>query len=121
MEIHLFNDPNQIPQPKDKIRIESLVATPYPDRFRVHVDVKVTMFQERPNLLLVARHENGTIAAELDIIATMHAHMEFTLHIRGGISDPTGDYTLDAELFYETRQPPQDTRTTTFTIPPAEE
>jgi hypothetical protein len=119
MEIHLFNDPNQIPQPKDKIRIESLVATPYPDRFRVHVDMQVTMFQERPNLLLVARHESGKIVAELDIIATMHAHMEFTLHIRG-LSDPTGNYTLDAELFYETRQPPQARHAITFSVPPAE-
>lgn len=116
MDINIFNDPSKVPQPRDEIRIESLQATPYSDRYRVHVEVTVTMFQERPNLLLVARNSEEKIVAELNIIATMHAEMEFTLHLRN-VVDPAGTYTLHAELFYETRNPPQDNKTIEFVVP----
>lgn len=118
MDINIFDDPNKVPQPKDQIRIEKLAATPYEDRFRVHVEVSVTAFRERPNLLLVTRDADGNVVNEMSIIATMHADMEFTMHMRG-MDDPTGDYELQAELYYETRNPPQDEKSTTFTIPAA--
>ena len=118
MDMQFFDDPNHVPKPKDEIKIEDLTATLYPDRFRVYIEIKVTPFQERPNLILVARDDTGKIVSELDIIATMHANMEFTMHIRN-VSDPAGDYTLSAELFYETKNPPQDSREITFTIPTA--
>lgn len=117
MEINIFDDPRLVPQPRNLIRIERLEATPYPDRTRVHLDVRVTPFQERPNLLITARDSAGMIVAELNVIATMHHQMEFTMHLRGK-SDTTGDYSLSAELFYETRNPPQDTRITYFQILP---
>jgi hypothetical protein len=116
MDINIFDDPNKVPQPKDKIKIESVEATPYPDRYRVYIEVKVTAFQERPNLLLVARNEAGEAVNELDIIATMHSEMEFTMHMRG-MDNPAGNYTLDVELFYETRNPPQDKQSIAFRIP----
>jgi hypothetical protein len=115
MDIPLF-DSGQVPQPKDKIRIESLRAAAYPDRFRVFVEVKVTPFRERPNLILALRDASGRVVSELSIIETMHASMEFTMHIRG-VSNPDGAYTLTADLFYETRNPPQDRQTAELTIP----
>ncbi|MCU0511900.1 MAG: hypothetical protein MUE40_04940 [Anaerolineae bacterium] len=120
MDINIFNDPALVPQPRDKIVIERLAATPYPDRHRVHVEVQVTMFLERPNLLLVLRNAQGHIVNELNVIATMHAQMEFTIHIRN-VPDPMGDYTLDVEVFYETRQPPQDKKSFAFSIPHMED
>ncbi len=48
----------------------------------------------------------------------MHHDMEFTMHLRG-LSDPAGDYTLTAELYYETRNPPQDRRVVEFVVPEA--
>ena len=45
----------------------------------------------------------------------MHHDMEFTLHIRGK-DDPVGSYALTAELYYETRNPPQDQRQEGFQI-----
>lgn len=113
MNINFFNTP---PQPKDQVRIEKLDVVVYPDRFRVFVQIHVTLFQERPNLLLVARDSDGRIAAELDIIETMHHEMEFTMHLRGR-TDPAGDYTLTADLFYESRNPPQDRQTIAFIVP----
>ncbi len=118
MDIPIF--PTDSPrQPKEQIRIEDLVVTPYRDRFRVHLRIRVTPFLERPNLLLVARDVNNRIVSELNVIETMHHNMEFTMHLRG-LSDPAGQYTLLADLFYETRNPPQDRREVPFTIPEAE-
>lgn len=117
MEIPLFPS-DKVPQPREKIRIEGLDITPYPDRFRVHIRVQVTPFQDRPNLILVAHDERDQIVSELNIIETMHYDMEFTLHIRN-VADPAGTYTLTADLFYETRNPPQDRRIESFEIPQA--
>ncbi len=116
MEIHLFNDANLAPQPKDKIRIEDFRASPYADGFRVKVNLKLTPFQERPNLVIVARREDGLQVSDLDVIATMHYENEFTMHIRG-LHDPVGVYTMTAELYYETRDPPQDKSQIQFEVP----
>lgn len=116
MDIHFYD---QAPQPKDKIRIEELETVVYPDRFRIFIHVSVTMFEERPNMLLTARDADGRVAAELSIIETMHNDMEFTMHLRGQ-DDPAGEYTLTAEVYYETRNPPQDSLTVEFTVPEAE-
>jgi hypothetical protein len=71
---------------------------------------------ERPNLLLVAHDETDRVVSELNVIETMHHDMEFTMHIRN-VQDPAGLYTLTADLFYETRNPPQDRRIEAFSIP----
>jgi hypothetical protein len=116
MDIHFYDE---APQPKDKVRIEELETVVYPDRFRLFIHVRVTLFEERPNMLLTARAADGRVAAELSIIETMHHDMEFTMHLRGK-SDPAGEYTLTAELYYETRNPPQDRMTVGFSVPEAE-
>ena len=118
MEINLFNDASLVPQPKHKVKIEHFTVSPYPDRFRVKVSLKITPFQERPNLVITAhRQPDGRLVSDLDIIATMHYDNEFTMHIRG-IDEPSGEYTLTAELYYEIRNPPQHRRQTAFHIPP---
>ncbi len=117
MEINIFNDGSLVPRPREDVRIEGIVITPYPDRFRVHVQVRVTPFLERPNLLLAVHTAADRSVAELSIIETMHYNMEFTLHLRGLTGDPAGVYTLTTELFYETRNPAHDERIDTFEIP----
>lgn len=117
MDIPLFPT-DQVPRPADEIRIEQIDITPYPDRFRVRIHIRVTPFLERPNLLLVARNKDNVIVSELNIIETMHADMEFTLHIRN-VKEPAGEYTLTADLFYQTRTPPQDQKSLSFFIPEA--
>lgn len=114
MDIQFFNG-NHDPQPRENIKIESVEITPYPDGGRLHVKVDVTPFRERPNLLLVVHDEEDNIVSELNIIETMHFNMEFTMHLRG-VEDPEGAYSLSAELFYETRTPPQDSIVEGFTI-----
>ncbi len=116
MNIPFYDSP---PKPRDQVKIEELETVVYPDRFRVFVHIRVTLFEERPNLLLVARAADGKVAAELSIIETMHHDMEFTMHLRGH-DDPAGAYTLTADLFYETRSPPQDRHTVEFVVPEAD-
>lgn len=120
MDIQFFEDGSGAPQPRDKVRIEDVEIVVYPDRRRVYVHLRVTPFLERPNLLLAAHNENDRLVSELSIIETMHNDMEFTMHIRG-VPEPAGVYTLTAELFYESRNPPQDRRVETFTVPEAGE
>ncbi len=118
-DIQFFNS-DQVPQPKDKVKIEDVQVEIYPDRYRVWLKINVTPFQERPNLILVARQPDDKIVGELNIIETMHADMEFTMHIRN-VDDPAGDYQLTVELFYETKNPPQDQRVVDFSIPEAQD
>ncbi len=113
MDIPLYDG---APQPKDRVKIEELETVVYPDRFRVFIHTRVTLFEERPNMLLTARAADGRVAAELSIIETMHHDMEFTMHLRGA-ADPAGSYTLTAELYYETRNPPQDRHVVEFVVP----
>lgn len=120
MEINIFNDPNKVPKPRSEIKIEEITATPYADRFRVKAGITVTAFLERPNLLVMMKDATGKIVHELNVIETMQSEMEFTFHLRG-INEPAGDYSLEVELFYETRNPPQDHSSIQFTIPEADE
>ncbi len=119
MNMQFFDEENA-PQPREDVKIEQVEVVVYPDRFRVYLHIRVTPFLERPNLLLAARTEAGKIVSELSIIETMHSDMEFTMHLRG-LQDPAGTYTLTADLFYETRNPPQDRLVETFVVPSASE
>jgi hypothetical protein len=114
MDIH-FVDPEHVPQPRDKTKIEKLAARPYPDGWRVRVNVDVTPFQERPSLEVQVITAAGKVIAQLSIIETMHHSMEFTVHVRG-LSNPNGDYTLTADLYYEDRTDVAHHAETPFTI-----
>jgi hypothetical protein len=105
------------PKPRDEVVIEALHVAIYQDRLRILVHVHVTPFMERPNLLICVRTEDNRVVGELNIIETMHNDMEFTVHLRGLDGDPQGWYTVEADLFYETRNPPQDSRVEAFEIP----
>lgn len=111
-----FVDPQNVPQPRDKVKIERLEASPYPDGWRIKLNVDVTPFQERPSLeLRVMRAEDDFLVAELSIIETMHRSMEFTVHVRG-VQSPNGSYIAQADLYYDERTTPQDQRETAFSI-----
>jgi hypothetical protein len=117
MNINIFDDSSKVPQPQDKIRIEELTAYVQPDRYRVRAELRVTQFRERPNLILaLVNNTTGAVVHEMNVIGMMHTQMEFTFHIRGQ-GDPAGEYSVEVELFYETRNPPQDRRTLHVTIP----
>ncbi len=115
MEINFFEQ-DGVPQPRHKIKIERLAVSPYPDGWRVRINVDVTPFQERPNLELTIRAADGRTIAQLSIIETMHRTMEFTVHLRG-VSNPAGDYICHADLYYdEASAAPQDQAEIRFTV-----
>lgn len=116
MNVSFFQNGNYRPVPKDQVKIDDLQVEVYPDRRRVWVKVQITPFQERPNLLITLRLESGEIIDDASIIETMHFDNEFTIHLRR-IQEPAGTYTMTVDLFYETRNPPQDSKSVTFDIP----
>ncbi len=117
MEISFFESAD-VPQPRDKIKIEHFEAKPYPDGWRVRIILDVTPFQERPSLeirLQTDDQRGKQHVAELSVIETMTRHMEFTVHIRG-VPSPAGEYIAEADLYYESPDAPQDRRTVPFTV-----
>ena len=104
------------PQPRENVKIERVDIQPYPDGWRVKVSVDVTPFQERPNLEInLLRTGNQKPIANLSVIETMHAKMEFTIHIRG-VQSPAGEYNTEVSLYFGDRAVPQDKRIVPFTI-----
>lgn len=112
-----FFDPDDVPQPRDKVTIEKLTAIPYPDGWRVRIGVDVTPFQERPSLEITVDpvDERPIAPIQLSVIETMHRSMEFTVHIRG-VTSPAGEYVVRAALYYESLASPQNQAETRFTI-----
>lgn len=105
-----FFEPGDVPQPPDKVKIDHLEATIYPERWRIKVNIHVTPFKVRPSLAIAlvttlddAASEAGEkvdIVSYMDVIETMHRKMEFTMHL-SGVDDPHGDYVLKCRLYYD--------------------
>lgn len=108
-------EPADMPQPRENIRIQRVRIEPYPDGWRVKLIIEATPFQERPSLEIRVRSADGRIISELSVIETMHAHMEFTVHIRG-VSSPIGEYTGEFDLYYDDRGNVQDQVRVPFSI-----
>ena len=98
-----FADPNEVPLPRDEVRIRELTADPWPDGRRVRVYLEVDPFQARPNADLVILDSRGRQVAHANIIESIDRKIEVTLHLRGdtesGISR-SNPYTVHAQLYY---------------------
>lgn len=81
----------------EETRISSLSAEPYPDGYRVRVNIQITPFQKRPHIEVTLKDSNGDEIASTSIVEPMSWKLEFTMHIRGELNNP---YTLDAKLYY---------------------
>lgn len=119
MSIDLFLQNNPNLRPRDEVRIERVAATPYPDRYRVHVEVEVTPFREQPNLEIAITDQNGRAAATATVVALMGFKVAFNLHLRG-VDDPAGSYAVRVQLYYEDVTSPQDTYEAPLVIPPSD-
>ncbi len=111
-----FFESDESLRPPSEVEITTLSAEPYPDGTRVRLTLRITPFQQRPNLEIYARKVGGPIVAEMSVIESMTPTLEFTLHLRG-IAETAGDYILRAELYYADRANPQHSREITFSIP----
>jgi len=77
--------------------ITSLSAEPYPDGYRVRVNVEVTPFQKRPHVEVTLTDATGDEVGSTTIVEPLSWKLEFTMHIRGELFNP---YTLTANLYY---------------------
>jgi hypothetical protein len=118
MSIDLILQNNDNLLPREEVRVERVKAAPYPDGRRVHVEVTVTPFRERPNLEITIINAGGKTVSSTSAIAIMNFRVTFTLHLRG-VDDPAGEYTVRVQLYYDDINAPQDTHETALHITPA--
>jgi hypothetical protein len=104
----------------EETQIRELSARPYPDGYRVHVNLEITPFQKRPYIEVRVTDADGDEVASTSIVEPLSWKLEFTMHVRGELKNP---YLLQARLFYpdgpaaETRQFPFDITPPTDTEP----
>jgi len=98
----------------EETRITSLTAQPYPDGYRLRVNIEMTPFQQRPHLEVVLKDADHDEIASSSIIEPLGWKIEFTMHIRGELNNP---YTLEARLFYP-EGPTAEAQTFTFDVKP---
>ena len=112
-----FFEPEDVPQPKEEVRIRRLAARPYSDGRRVRLEVSLTPFIERPNVEFEIVNGQGQSVGTLNVIESMDHDFELTMHVRGPA--PRGVHTVRARLFY-LDGPPAVVADTTFEMPGAD-
>jgi len=109
-----FVDSQEIPLPRQDVRLRALSVTPLADRRRIRVDISITPFLERPNLEVVLVAPGGEAVSKVSVVETDSASISLTMHLR---SEPQpGEYSLRGALSYET-DPPQDVQERRFLLP----
>ena len=98
----------------EETHITSLSAKPYPDGYRLHVNIEMTPFQKRPHLEVLLNDNDGNEIASTTIVEPLNWKIEFTMHIRGELNNP---YTLNAKLYYPDG-PSTEPQTYTFDVNP---
>jgi hypothetical protein len=81
----------------EETHIKKLRAEPYPDGYRLHVNLEITPFQKRPHIEVTITDADGEEVASTSIVEPLSWKLEFTMHVRGKLKNP---YLLEARLFY---------------------
>ena len=81
----------------EETKISSLTAQPYPDGYRLRVNIDITPFQKRPYIEVALHDSDGDEVGSTNIVEPLSWKLEFTMHIRGELKNP---YTLTARLYY---------------------
>lgn len=97
-----FDNPDEVPVPKEQVAIENVSFEPLPDGRRVRVSIRLTPFLDRPNLDISLLTPDGRQASSLSIVEALERHMDFTLHIRDRETLP--EYVGRVELYFEEGQ-----------------
>lgn len=101
----------------EETRIIGLSAKPYPDGYRLRVNMEITPFQKRPVIEAALFDADENEAAAASIVEPMSWKLEFTMHVRGELRNP---YTLSARLYYP-EGPAQEPVSCIFTIEPPQD
>jgi len=113
----LQNNPNLLPP--EKVRVEKVSVTPYPDGRRVKVAVELSPFREQPDLDIDILDVDGRAVAGVNVIGVMNFRMAFVLHLRG-VEKPEGDYTVRVHLHYPEHTEAHHTHSAPLHIPTTE-
>ena len=98
----------------EETHITALSVDPYPDGRRLHVNIEMTPFQQRPHLDIMITNGVGDEIASANVVEPMTWKIEFTMHLRGELANP---YTLEAKLFYPDG-PSKEPQTFSFEVTP---
>ncbi len=109
-----FPEDNLTRNVPEETRITSLSAKPYPDGYRLHVNIEMTPFQKRPHLEILLSDAANEEVASTTIVEPMSWKLELTMHIRGELHNP---YKLEATLYYPDG-PRQEPQTFSFDVNP---
>lgn len=112
MDLNLV-DPQDVPRPRDEVRLRQLAVTPQADGRRLRIDVDLTPFLERPNLDFAVLAPDGGTVARTSVIEADSPRFSLTMHLRG---DPSpGEYRVRGTLSYASAAA-QDEREGTFVL-----
>lgn len=115
MDLNLV-DPEDVPRPRDEVRLRQLAVTPMPDGRRLRIDIEMTPFLERPTLDLDVLNPIGESLVRTTVVEADSPSFSLTMHLREAPQD--GEYTLRGSLSY-TSSPTQDIREERFVLEPA--
>jgi len=99
----------------EQTRITSLRAEPYPDGYRLRVNIEMTPFLKRPYLEVTLTDAQAEEVASASIVEPLAWKLEFTMHLRGELHNP---YTLQARLYYPDGPAPEPKNFTFDVAPP---
>lgn len=78
-------DPDEVPLSPEQVRFLEVNAEPFPDNRRVRLSIKVTPFQQPPDIEIRAEDPAGIRVSETTIIGAPNKQMSLTVHLRGEI------------------------------------
>ena len=93
----VFQQPSRNLAPPEEVRIRRLQAKPLDGR-RVRMEIDLTPFQMRPDVIVRVTDAQGREVGHMDIVHVMNFHIALTLHLRE--PEPHGEYTLTAAVCY---------------------
>ena len=93
----MANDNSSDRAAPEDTKITQLSAHPYPDGYRLRVNLEITPFQKRPYIELTLHDSDGNEVASTNFVEPLSWKLEFTMHLRGELNNP---YALSARLYY---------------------
>jgi hypothetical protein len=106
-----FFDEGATPLPQSEVHIEGIVVKPNPDGTRVHTNITLSPFLEKPNLGISVANQDGITLVTAEVLEPISIITELTLHIRP--KNPESIHTLTVDLYYEENES-QDTKSIDF-------
>lgn len=90
--------PDEDALPPEEVRFLDVHVEPWPDGRRVRVHIRLTPFQQPPNLEMAIIDPQGREVSHVSIIENIDFQFVLTMHLRD--SEPQPEYRLEVELSY---------------------